>query len=199
MRIIKRYANRRLYDTETSRTITQSNLSALVKEGIGLKIVDAKSGRDITEPVLGRLFLFETSRWKDETDSKELFKSLIIAGGEKSMSILKSTFLASVGALKVTKEKAEKMIDDLIKRGELDRSHRKQAIMELLDKADKSTADFRKKVSDEAVKVGKDVSDFAKKMQPAMQEDLKTLEGKVDGLTRQLKKIEEAIKNLGGK
>lgn len=196
MRTIKRYANRRLYDTETSRTITQSDLSNLVKEGVGLKIVDAKTGKDITEPVLGRLFLYEASQWKNQTDSKELFKTLIIAGGEKSMSILKSTFLASVGALKVTKEKAEKMIDDLIKRGELDKSHRKQAIMELLDKADKSTADFRKKVSEEAVKVGKDVSDFAKKMQPAMQEDLKKLEGKVDSLSRQLKKIEEALKNL---
>jgi len=199
MRLIKRYGNRRLYDTETSSTITQDGLSKLVKDGVEVKVVDAQSGRDITGPVLGRLLLFESTRWKNGGDSKDLFKSIIIAGGEKSMSILKSTFLASLGAIKLSAEKAEKMIDELIKKGDLDKSQRKKAIMELLDKADKSTADFRKKVSEEATKVGKDVSDFAKKMQPAMQADLKKLEAKVDSLARTMKKIEEALKNLGNK
>ena len=115
------------------------------------------------------------------------------------MSILKNTFLASIGALKVTKEKAEKMIDELIKKGDLDKSMRKQALMELLEKADKSTAEFRKKVSVEAGKVGKDMSDFAKRMQPAMQEELKKLESKVDGLSKRLKKIEEALTALAKK
>ncbi len=184
---------------ETSSTITQADLVELIKKGVEIKVVEAGTGKDITNAVLGRLLLFETSRWENGHDSKELFKSIIIAGGEKTMSILKNTFLASVGALKVTKEKAEKMIDDLIKKGELDKSMRKQAIMELLEKADKSTADFRKKFSAEASKVGKDVSEFAKKVQPAMQEDLKKLESKVDGLSRRLKKIEEAITALVNK
>jgi len=184
---------------ETSSTITQPDLAELVKKGVEIKVVEAGTGKDITDAVLGRLVLFEASRWKDGSDAKELFKSIIIAGGEKSMSILKNTFLASLGALKVTKEKAEKMIDDLIKKGELDKSMRKQAIMELLEKADKSTAEFRKKVSVEAGKVGKDVSEFAKKIQPAMQEDLKKLESKVDGLSKRLKKIEEALTALVNK
>ncbi|MGH8016211.1 MAG: polyhydroxyalkanoate synthesis regulator DNA-binding domain-containing protein [Candidatus Zixiibacteriota bacterium] len=196
MRLIKRYGNRRLYDMATSSTITQTELAEIVKKETEIKVVEAGSGKDITNAVLGRLMLFETSRWKNEHNQKELFKTIIKAGGEKSMSILKNTFLASVGAIKMSAEKAEKIIDELIKKGELDKSKRKKAIMELLDKADKSTADFRKKVSVEAVKVGKDVSDFAKRMQPAMQEDLKNLESKVDGLAAQLRKIEDALKNL---
>ena len=60
------------------------------------------------------------------------------------MSLLKNTVLASIGALHVTKDKAEKIIDDLIRRGELDKSDRKKAVMELLEKAEKSTTDFRK-------------------------------------------------------
>lgn len=197
MRIIKRYANRRLYDTESSQTITQTDLSELVKKGIEIKVVEANSGKDITVPVLGRMAVDQTTHWKNGKSSKELFKAIIIQGGEKSMSILKSTILASIGAYQVTKEKAEKIIDDLIKKGELDKSQRKKAVMELLKKADKSTSEFRKKVSSEASKVGKDVSDFAKRMQPAMQEDLKKLESKVDSLAAQLRKIEEALKKLG--
>lgn len=194
MRLIKRYANRRLYDIESSSTITQIDLARMVKEGLEVKIVEARSGRDITLPVLGRLALSEASQWKDGNYSKELFKTIITTGGEKSMSILKNTILASIGALQVTKDKAEKIIDDLIKKGELDKSEKKKAVMELLAKADKSTAEWRKKFSSEASKVGKDVGDFAKRMQPAMQDDLKKLEAKVDKMSRQLKNIEAALK-----
>ena len=193
MREIKRYGNRRLYDTDSSTTITQMHLAKMVKDGLEVKVVDAGTGNDITLQVLGRLALAEISQWNDGHYSKELFKTIITTGGEKSMSILKNTILASIGALQVTKDKAEKIIDDLIKKGELDKSEKKKAVMELLQKADKSTAEWRKKFSSEATKVGKDVGDFAKKMQPAMQDDLKKLEAKVDKMSRQLKKIEDAL------
>ena len=196
MRTIKRYSNRRLYDTESSRTITQKDLSEMVKDGSEIKVIDSKSGRDVTVAVLGRLMLFETAHWKDHHGSKELFKAIISTGGEKPMSILKNTILASLGALQVTKEKAEKIIDDLIKRGELDKSERKKAVMELLKKADKSTADFRKRVSTEASKVQKEVSGFVKDMKLAKQTDFKKLEGKVDKISKQLKKIETALVGL---
>jgi polyhydroxyalkanoate synthesis repressor PhaR len=71
VRIIKRYGNRRLYDTETSSTITQRDLAELVKKGLEIKVVEAGTGKDITDAVLGRLMLFETSRWKDGSDAKE--------------------------------------------------------------------------------------------------------------------------------
>lgn len=199
MRVIKRYSNRRLYDTETSRTITQSDLAELVKGGVEIRVVDSQSGKDITLPVLGRLMLYETSNWKDHHGSKELFKAIILTGGEKPMSILKNAILASIGALQVTKEKAEKIIDELIKKGELDKSERKKAVMQMLKKADKSTAEFRKKVSAEASRVQKDVSSFVKDMKLAKLSDFKKLETKVDKIGKQLKNIETALNNLGAR
>ena len=196
IRVIKRYSNRRLYDTESSRTITQSDLSKMVKERIELKVIDSQTGKDITVPVLGRLMLFETTHWNDHQGSQELFKAIILTGGKYQMSILKNTILASFGALQVTKEKATRIIDELIKKGELDSSERKKAIMELLKKADKSTADFRKKVSTEAAKVQKDVSTFVNDMKLSKQSDFKRLEAKVDKIGKQLKKIESALAKL---
>ena len=113
------------------------------------------------------------------------------------MSILKNAILASIGALQVTKEKAEKIIDELIKKGELDKSERKKAVMQMLKKADKSTAEFRKKVSAEAARVQKDVSSFVKDMKLAKLSDFKKLETKVDKIGKQLKNIETALNNLG--
>ena len=117
MRVIKRYSNRRLYDTESSRTITQSDLSKMLKEGVELKVIDSRTGKDITVPVLGRLMLFEATHWNDHKGSQELFKAIILTGGEIPMSILKHTILASLGALQGTKENATKIINELSKKG----------------------------------------------------------------------------------
>lgn len=112
------------------------------------------------------------------------------------MSVLRNTILASIGAIQVTKAKAEKIIDDLIKKGDLDRSNRKKAVMELLEKAEKSTATWRKKVSAEAGKaqseVGKVVGEL-KKFRLASQADLKKIETKIDRLTKKVSALEKKI------
>lgn len=51
-RNIKKYANRRLYDVETSRYITQSELKDLIVRGAAVQVVDARSGQDRTREVL---------------------------------------------------------------------------------------------------------------------------------------------------
>jgi len=54
-RIIKKYANRRLYDTETSQYITLSDLKALIVRGETIRVVDAKNKQDISREVLLQL------------------------------------------------------------------------------------------------------------------------------------------------
>jgi len=54
---IKKYGNRRLYDTDDSRYITQSELADRIKEGIDVRIIDAKSGDDLTQATLVQLVL----------------------------------------------------------------------------------------------------------------------------------------------
>ena len=51
-RIIKKYRNRRLYDTELSRYITVANLRQLIVEGVDFKVQDANTGGDITRNIL---------------------------------------------------------------------------------------------------------------------------------------------------
>lgn len=56
--IIKKYANRRLYDTSTSSYVTLDHLSDLVREGREFEVRDAKSGEDLTRQVLTQI-IFE--------------------------------------------------------------------------------------------------------------------------------------------
>ena len=59
---IKKYANRRLYDTESSTYITLDRLAQMVREGREFEVVDAKSGEDITRQVLTQIIVDEESR-----------------------------------------------------------------------------------------------------------------------------------------
>ena len=58
---IKKYANRRLYDTESSSYITLDRLAEMVREGREFEVVDAKSGEDITRQVLTQIIVDEES------------------------------------------------------------------------------------------------------------------------------------------
>ena len=60
--IIKKYANRRLYNTESSTYITLEHLAAMVRDKREFKVVDAKTGEDITHSVLTQIIMEEESR-----------------------------------------------------------------------------------------------------------------------------------------
>ena len=59
---IKKYANRRLYDTESSTYITLDRLAEMVREGREFEVVDARTGENITRQVLTQIIVDEESR-----------------------------------------------------------------------------------------------------------------------------------------
>lgn len=60
--IIKKYANRRLYNTETSSYITLDHLAQMTRAGRDFKVVDAKTEEDITHNILTQIIMEEESR-----------------------------------------------------------------------------------------------------------------------------------------
>lgn len=66
-RIIKKYPNRRLYDTEESRYITLSEVRGLVTAGIPFKVVDTQSGEEITRSILLQVII------EQENEQEPLF------------------------------------------------------------------------------------------------------------------------------
>lgn len=60
--VIKKYANRRLYNTQTSTYVTLDDLCEMVKEGSEFVVVDAKSGVDLTKQVLTQIIFEQESR-----------------------------------------------------------------------------------------------------------------------------------------
>jgi polyhydroxyalkanoate synthesis repressor PhaR len=60
--VIKKYANRKLYDTQNSRYITLEGISKLVREGHDIQVVERDTGRDLTSLVLSQIVMGEEKR-----------------------------------------------------------------------------------------------------------------------------------------
>jgi polyhydroxyalkanoate synthesis repressor PhaR len=60
--IIKKYANRKLYDTRTSSYVTLEGIAGLVRDGHEIKVVDRETGQDLTQVTLSQIVLSEEKR-----------------------------------------------------------------------------------------------------------------------------------------
>ncbi len=65
--VIKKYANRRLYNTDTSTYVTLDDLAAMVKSGRDFVVFDAKTGDDLTHSVLTQIIVEQESRMGTQT------------------------------------------------------------------------------------------------------------------------------------
>ena len=60
--IVKKYANRRLYDTGRSSYVTLEDLAEMVREGFDFKVIDAKTEKDLTQSVLTQIIVEQESK-----------------------------------------------------------------------------------------------------------------------------------------
>jgi polyhydroxyalkanoate synthesis repressor PhaR len=60
--IIKKYANRKLYDTRTSKYVTLEGIAGLVRDGHEIKVMDRETGQDLTQVTLSQIVLSEEKR-----------------------------------------------------------------------------------------------------------------------------------------
>jgi len=80
-RIIKRYANRKLYDTEHSRYVTLDQISEMIRNGDDVKIVDNKTKEDLTTVTLAQI-IFEEEKKQRSFLPLNAMRNIIQSGGE---------------------------------------------------------------------------------------------------------------------
>lgn len=100
---IKKYANRRLYNTATSKYVTLDDLSAMVKSGAEFVVVDAKSGEDITRSVLTQIIFEEESKGQNLLPISFL-RQLIGFYGDSLQSIIPNYLECSMNAFTQNEE-----------------------------------------------------------------------------------------------
>lgn len=187
IRIIKRYANRRLYDTLERKTIKLEDLTQLIKEEVSFKVIDNRTGKDVTISVLGRV-LSDTLA-DDKKNLKQttgLIRLLISKGGGVTVDIFKKSLLFGLGVFDLTKEKAEKLVDEMVKRGEMNQADKATAVNELLKGHDERMEKLKKKIDESVEKV-------TAKVRGKEKEELAKLHKKIDELSKIIEKLEKKL------
>jgi polyhydroxyalkanoate synthesis repressor PhaR len=196
-RIIKRYKNRRLYDSEEKKTIKLEDLAELVKKGVDFKVVDSETEKDVTLSVLTKVLSDSITEDKNnlkqtsppEADlpmAEKLIRLLIARGGEITVDFFKKSVLFGLGVFDLTKEKAEKLVDEMIKRGEMSESDKAKAVKELLKGHDERMKKLTAKIDETVEKV-------TTKVRGKEKDELAKLHQKLDNLTKVVEKLEKKL------
>jgi len=95
--VVKKYANRRLYNTETSSYITLDTLAEMVRQGRDFVVYDAKSGEDITRGVLTQIIVDQEGRGQNLLPTGFL-RQLIGFYGDQMQGVLPRYLEQAIGA-----------------------------------------------------------------------------------------------------
>jgi polyhydroxyalkanoate synthesis repressor PhaR len=129
---IKKYANRRLYNTETSSYITLDNLAAMVREGREFKVLDAKSNDDITRSVLTQIIMDEESKGSNMLPAGFL-RQLIGLYGNSMQALVPQYLEASMEAFQKNQAQFRTVMEGALAGGPFEELHKRN--MAMLDAA----------------------------------------------------------------
>ncbi len=104
--IIKKYANRRLYDTGRSSYVTLDDLCEMTKDGYEFKVIDAKSGNDITRSVLTQIIADQEAEDENLLPTNFL-KTLIGFYGNNAKAIMPRYLEQSLNTFVTNQEKIQ--------------------------------------------------------------------------------------------
>ncbi|HET7184786.1 MAG TPA: polyhydroxyalkanoate synthesis regulator DNA-binding domain-containing protein [Terriglobales bacterium] len=87
--VIRKYANRRLYDTSGSRYVNLEDIAALIRNGTDVQVIDGKTGQDLTRVTLTQIIL-EDARHEPAGVPLELLRQLIVTSDTVRREFVKS-------------------------------------------------------------------------------------------------------------
>lgn len=129
MPIIKRYNNRKLYDTHAKRYVTLFDLAEMIRRGDDVTVLDHVSGEDITSQIQAQI-IFEQERQAGSGLPNTVLTNLIQASNQ-TLKQLRTTFLPLDWTARLDSE-IERRMQILIERGEVAEKHGMQILEKLL-------------------------------------------------------------------
>jgi polyhydroxyalkanoate synthesis repressor PhaR len=183
MVVIKRYPNRKLYDTTAKQYIALDGVAELVRQGSEIKVVDHASGEDLTTFTLTQIIL-EQEKKQQGFLPHSFLTDLIRSRGER-ISALMSSAKSPVHFKSQVDEEIGMRLRALVQAGELSEEEASRLSEKLLSP---SAAQFHER------KIYHDIEAFLTKNRPPSREDLQKLTNQLDDLSKKLAEITD--KNL---
>jgi polyhydroxyalkanoate synthesis repressor PhaR len=192
-KVIKRYTNRKLYDTVESRYVTLDEIAEMVKQGIEVKIVDNRTKEDLTSVTLAQI-VFEEEKKKSQMPL-DVLREIIRRPGDTLTDFFKSEVSPRVASIR---EEAESRLDKLLGRDgdepaapaaspPRDAKEPKEPKKGLLEQAQRGLEDFQKQIDERVNAVVQNVVGNL----PAMGRDMAALVQRIDQLEKKIEALEQ--------
>jgi len=186
-KVIKRYTNRKLYDTVESRYVTLDEIAEMVKQGVEVKIVDNRTKEDLTSVTLAQI-VFEEEKKKSQMPL-DVLREIIRRPGDTLSDFFKSEVSPRVESIRAG---AEQRLDKLLGRdGEqaaaAPPAEPPKEKEDLLKTAQRQLQDFQKGIDDRVKAVVENVVGNL----PAMGRDIGALIQRIDALEKKIQALEE--------
>jgi polyhydroxyalkanoate synthesis repressor PhaR len=179
-KVIKRYTNRKLYDTVESRYVTLDEIAQMVKAGTEVQIVDNRTKEDLTSVTLAQI-IFEEEK-KTSKMSLRTLKDLIRHGGERAAQIVEDTQAELRGRVEAVRQAAEQRVQTILKTGQQTTDRAK----ELVSASQDSVAQFQKRVDERVRTAVESMGSFSD-----LRRDLVQLNERISDLEKKLKDLEQ--------
>ncbi|WPB79385.1 polyhydroxyalkanoate synthesis regulator DNA-binding domain-containing protein [Archangium violaceum] len=200
-KVIKRYTNRKLYDTVESRYVTLDEIAAMIKEGVEVQIVDNRTKEDLTSVTLAQI-IFEEEKKRNRMPLTVL-REIIRHPGESLTGFIQKEVTPRVVSIR---EEAESRLDKLLRREDKREDGTEEAApppaeqtaeqqdanapggpAELLKASQRALEDWQRKI-DERVKHA--VENLTGNL-PALGRDMQVLTQRLEELEKKLDELEK--------
>ncbi len=174
--VIKRYSNRKLYNTTSKRYITLDEIEGLIRQQQDVKVIDNESGNDITAMTLSQIILESEKNQAGSLPTNLLF-SLVQSGGVRIDELRRNIF----NSLNLTHHydvEIERRVNRLIDQGELSAEEGRQFLQKMLS-AGYTPDELREDIEEK-------ILEFMKDRQLLTKTDVQSLIEKVDLLTKRV-------------
>lgn len=131
MPLIKRYSNRKLYDTVAKEYITLEGIAGLIRQGQNIQVIDHASGEDLTAVTLTQIIL-EQEKKQSGFLPHSILADMIQAGGER-LNQLQHNLASQLTILLPVDEEIKRRIQTLVRRGEMAEAEGRHLLDRLLD------------------------------------------------------------------
>ncbi|MCL6707714.1 polyhydroxyalkanoate synthesis repressor PhaR [Pseudomonas sp. R2.Fl] len=183
--VIKKYANRRLYNTGTSTYVTLDDLAKMVKKGEEFTVQDAKSGEDITHSVLTQIIFEQESKTGNTLLPISFLRQLISYYGDQMQMVVPS-FLEH--SMKAFADQQSQMREQMSKAfGDMPLSKNLQMPMQLMEEQVKRNTELFQQA----------MQMFSPFLTPQAPKEVRKPEAKdIDELKEQLRSLQNKLDNL---
>ena len=183
MHRIKKYVNRKMYDTKDKKYVSLEQVARLIKSGEEVSIIDNKTGEDLTAAIVSRLIGQEKEE-KGSVVSPRIMMQLLRKGGDTLTDYAKKYTSLWQNALTMAEDEVDKVVGTLVKDKELSRAEGSRLKQEITGYTDS----LKSWIGD---RVDRHMNEALAAMNLASRDQVAALTAKIDKLSREVARLKK--------